>query len=69
MDTYQQFIENMEEVGYDVDLDYHGRFFYEGPAVRTNEDSEPTLQDVIRATRVDLQWDSLGRNDYIVYPK
>jgi hypothetical protein len=44
---------------------YNGRSFYRGPAVSIESDSE--LQDIIRATRVKLQWDSLGRGS-IVYP-
>lgn len=57
----------MERAGYDV-REYHGRFFYHGPAVSTNESDGPTLQDVIRATKVSVQWDNLGL-DYIVYPR
>lgn len=48
---------------------YEGRCYYKGPAVRTNENDWPTLQDVIRATSMKLVWDNMGRDDYIVYPK
>jgi hypothetical protein len=41
--------------------------FYDGPAVETNEDGWPRLQDVIRATSMPLQWDNLGL-DFVVYP-
>ena len=57
----------METAGYKWE-DYNGRYYYHGPAVRTDEDNGPTLQDVIRATKVALQWDNLAR-DWIVYPK
>lgn len=65
-DNYEQFIADMKKVGIAC-KEYKGRFFYHGPAVRTNEKGFPTRQDVIRATRVELQWDNLGF-DFIVYP-
>ena len=61
-----KFVEDMDEAGIEYEH-YHGRFFWEGPAVSTDEDGWPTMQDVIRATTVKVQWDSLGR-DLIVYP-
>lgn len=67
-DKYEQFIEDMKKANIEYDGEYHGRFFYHGPAVRTNEKGFPKLQDIMRATKVDLQWDNLGRNDYIIYP-
>lgn len=57
----------MEKAGIEHE-EYHGRFFYYGPAVRTNEKGFPTRQDVIRATKVELQWDNLGKLDFIIYP-
>ncbi len=60
------FVEDMEAAGFEVEH-YHGRFFWRGPAVRT-EEPYVSLQDVMRATSVRLQWDSLGRDDRIVYP-
>jgi hypothetical protein len=66
-DVYEQFVEDMENAGIEYDGEYNGRFFYHGPAVRTNEKGFPTRQDVIRATKVKLQWDNLGL-DFIVYP-
>jgi len=66
-DKYEQFVEDMEKAGIDYDGEYKGRFFYHGPAVRTNEKGFPTRQDVIRATKIRLQWDNLGL-DFIVYP-
>ena len=68
MDNYAKFREDCEAEGMEVE-DYRGRFYYEGPAVITSEDGWPTLQDVIRATSVKVQWDSMGRDDYIVYPR
>jgi hypothetical protein len=64
---YEQFQDECEAAGMEVEH-YRGRFFYDGPAVRTDEDGWPTLQDVIRATRVPLQWDNLAF-DWIVYPR
>lgn len=66
-DKYEQFVRDMEIVGIEYE-EYKGRFFYHGPAVRTNENGFPTLQDVVRATKVKLQWDNLGKSDLIVYP-
>lgn len=63
-----KFVEDMDEAGIETEH-YHGRYFWEGPAVRTNEDGGLTLQDVIRATTVGVQWDTMGRSDYIVYPR
>lgn len=60
-----QFVEDMASAGYEVEH-YYGRYSWEGPAVRTS-DYGPDLQDVIRATSVKLQWDSMGMNE-IVYP-
>lgn len=66
--NYQQFVEDMIKVGIEVE-DYEGRFNYHGPAARTNiENNGPDLQDIIRATQVKLQWDDLGKRDYIIYP-
>src|SRR5687768_9684889 len=61
-----QFVEDMQSHGYAVEH-YHGRSFWHGPAVRTDDEDGPDLQDVIRATSVKLQWDSMGYNE-IVYP-
>ena len=68
MDTHQKFVEDMESVGIKVNKEYYGRYFYRGPAVNTREKDWPTLQDVIRATNVPVQWDNMAR-DYVVYPK
>jgi hypothetical protein len=67
-DKYEQFIEDMEKANIEYDGEYHGRYFYHGPAVRTDEKGFPKLQDVFRATKVELQWDNLGKMDFIVYP-
>ncbi len=66
-DIYEQFVKDMEKAGIEYE-EYNGRFFYHGPAVKTKEEGFPTRQDVIRATKVKLQWDNLGKLDYIVYP-
>lgn len=62
---YKQFTEDMKEAGYEVEP-YQGRFFYEGPAVKVDASE---LQDVIKATDVKLQWDTLGKSGLIIYPK
>lgn len=66
-DKYEQFIEDMKKAGIEYDGEYHGRFFYHGPAVITDEEGFPTLQDVIRATKVKLQWDNMGMG-FVTYP-
>ncbi len=66
-DIYEQFVEDMEKADIEYDGEYNGRYFYHGPAVRTDEKGFPTRQDVIRATKVKVQWDNLGL-DFIVYP-
>lgn len=66
-DQYEQFVKDMESAGIEYE-EYHGRNFYHGPAVRTHENGFPTLQNVIGATKVELQWDNLGF-DFIAYPK
>lgn len=65
-DNYEKFVRDMERAGIEYE-EYKGRFFYHGPAVRTNEKGFPTRQDVIRATKIRLQCDNLGL-DFIVYP-
>lgn len=65
-DKYEQFIEDMKRAGIEC-KDYDGRFFYHGPSVRTNEKGFPTRQDVIRATKVKVQWDNMG-TDFVIYP-
>ena len=69
MDRYAQFRADMEAAGLELE-DYKGRYFYDGPAVRTDESRNegPDLQEVIRMTTVPVQWDNLGY-DYIVYPR
>jgi hypothetical protein len=66
MTVHAKFVEDMDAAGI-VTATYSGRFFWEGPAARSDQLSGPTLQDIIRKTAVPLQWDSLD-SDYIVYP-
>lgn len=61
--AYARFRADMKAAGYQV-RHYDGRNFYHGPAVVV---PSYRLQDVIRATTVRIQTDSLGRN-LIVYP-
>lgn len=62
-----RFIEDMEAVGHRIEF-YQGRFYWKGPAVRTDVDGGVSLQAIHRATEVKLQHDSLGKYDSIVYP-
>jgi hypothetical protein len=64
-EKYDTFTADMRTVGYAVEP-YHGRDYYEGPSVRIERRE---LQDVIRATTVKLQWDSLGKSEVVVYPR
>ena len=57
-----QFVADMQQADLEVEH-YHGRFFWEGPAVRVDD-----LQDALRHTDVRCQWDNMGLG-YIVYPK
>jgi hypothetical protein len=66
MTVHQKFVEDMNLAGI-VTAPYRGRFFWEGPAVHSDQQNGPTLQDIIRNTAVPLQWDSLASN-YVVYP-
>jgi len=64
---FDKFEQDMDTASIDTQ-EYHGRWFYAGPAAGTSEgDSERNRVAVIRATDVDLQWDNLGL-DWIVYP-
>jgi hypothetical protein len=54
----QKFVLDMDAAGI-ATAAYRGRFFWEGPAARSDEQNGPTLQDIIG--------DSLDA-DYIVYP-
>jgi hypothetical protein len=69
MNTYDncdcnQFVRDMETAGYKIKC-YRGRMFWSGPAVVCKASE---LQDVIRATSVRLQTDSMGL-DLVVYPE
>lgn len=66
MTVHEKFVEEMNLAGI-VTAPYHGRFFWKGPAVRSDQQNGPTLEDIIGSTAVPLQWDSLASN-YVVYP-
>jgi hypothetical protein len=66
MTVHEKFVEDMKEAGIHTE-GYRGRFFWEGPAARSDQQNGPTLQDIIKETFVPLQWDSLDSN-YMVYP-
>jgi hypothetical protein len=55
---------DMRDAGFDPE-NYVGKNFYRGLAVTVDRGK---LQDVIRATKLELQWDSLGKNDLVIYP-
>lgn len=63
--TCNQFVRDMENAGFTVEH-YRGRFFWEGPAVRTTDDYDE--DDIVRATEVPLQRDDMGRGA-IRYPR
>ena len=56
-----RFCRDMEDAGLEVEH-YHGRFYWEGPAVRVDD-----LQEALSETKVPCQWDDMGLG-YIVYP-
>jgi len=62
---HETFADDMDGSLWRFEADYHGRNFYQGPAVFC-EASE--LQEVIRATTVNLQWDQMGNSGLVVYP-
>ena len=62
-ERYAKFREDMEAAEYPI-IDYQGRYSYDGPAVLVEREEE---QDVIRATTVRLQSDSLGMR-VVLYP-
>jgi hypothetical protein len=64
--VHEKFVEDMRVAGI-VTAPYRGRFFWEGPAARSDQQNGPTLQDIIKKTTVPLQWEALNSN-YIVYP-
>jgi hypothetical protein len=64
MRANNQFVTDLESEGFQVEP-YAGRYFWEGPAVRAKGEAE--LQAIIRATTIEVQWDTLGYG-YIVYP-
>jgi hypothetical protein len=66
MTVHEKFVQDMRGAGI-VTIAYRGRFFWEGPAARSDRQNGPTLQDIVKKTTVPLQWDSLDSN-FVVYP-
>jgi hypothetical protein len=64
--VHEKFILDMDLAGI-VTAAYVGRFFWEGPAARSDQQNGPTLRDIVNGTAVPLQWDRLASN-YMVYP-
>lgn len=63
-ERHQQFVKDMRAAGIPV-RDYHGRFYYHGPAAVTNDEFDE--QDIYSATKVKLTRDNLGLG-LILYP-
>jgi hypothetical protein len=61
-ETCNQFVEDMEAYGYEVEH-YRGRNFWEGPSVVASDPGEVAAQ-----TSVTLQHDGMGK-DYVIYPR
>jgi hypothetical protein len=66
MTVHEKFVFDMDAAGIATAV-YLGRFYWEGPAARSDEQNGPTLRDIIGETAVPLQWDSVDSN-YFVYP-
>ncbi len=65
LNDHDQFVKDMEAAGFET-YEYHGRYFWKGPAITCLHEQ---LQEVIRATSVKVQWDHMGLNSYVIYPK
>ena len=66
MTVHEKFVLDMDAAGIATAV-YLGRFFWEGPAARSDQQNGPTLHDIVKHTAVPLQWDGVDSN-YIVYP-
>ena len=49
MTVHEKFVEDMSAAGI-VTAAYLGRFFWKGPAARSDQQNGPTLQDIIKHT-------------------
>lgn len=65
MNKQEQFCIDMLKANFTV-KQYYGRLFYKGWAVKCRREQ---LQNVIRATSVNLQWDDMGRGGLVIYPE
>lgn len=64
--THVRFIKDMRKLGASMGVySARGDFGTERPCVYT--DDEHDLQSIIRATKVTVRWDALGKR-YVVYP-
>lgn len=70
-ESHLKFIKDMEKSGIPWEH-YKGRWFWEGPAVRTSsvetEDTEEALQVIMGSTKVPLQRDNMGLG-WVLYPR
>lgn len=64
-ERFNRFVDDMNEEGLKVEH-YNGRCYFSGPAVRVDQYGDP--DDVIRATKVKIQRDSMGLGQ-ILYPR
>ena len=60
-DECNRFVKDMNKTGLKT-YHYHGRFFWEGPAVNVDD-----IQDALSSTKVKCQWDNMGKR-WVVYP-
>ena len=61
---HRRFVENMEDAGYQIQH-YQGRDYYQGPAIFVDRSE---FQDVVRATKLPLVTDQMGKSGLVVYP-
>lgn len=64
VNTQKVFQRDMTKAGFVTDW-YGGRNYYEGLAVRCPRDE---LQEVIRATKLSLRHETLGKDRVVVWP-
>ena len=67
--NYRKFIRAMKSISVGCEF-YHGRFYYEGPAVRTDVEEGLDKQTILSAAEmagVAVQVDTMGCSDVIIY--
>ena len=66
MTNRERFTKDLVAAGFDVN-EYYGRYYYHGPAVSCKNSED--FHKVLASTNAHLQWDSLGQDGWVVYPK